>query len=288
MSGIIGIIIQGVLTGGFYALFATGLSLMFGVMRLVNLAHGDIIVLSAFVALTSVSFLGLPVWLAALIVLPLMAGIGYGLQRFMLNRTLGKDLLPPLLVTLGLSIIIENALDLGFSADSQRLPMGSITGRSLNLLPGIAVGYYPLGVFCLAAFIIGLLQLFLYKTKLGAAMRATSDDPVTVRLMGVDNRHIFGIATALAFAVAALAGLLLGGYTNFNPTSGPDLLLFGFEAIIIGGLGNLWGTLIGGTILGVAQGVGAFFDPGLQALTGHVVFFIILLLAPRGLFPRMA
>lgn len=288
MNGVIGIIIQGVLTGGFYALFAAGLSLMFGVMRLVNLAHGDIIVLSAFVALTLVGFLGLPIWLAALIVLPLMAAIGYVLQRFVLNRTLGKDLLPPLLVTLGLSIVLENALDLGFSANSQRLPVGNITGSSLSLLPGIAVGYYPLGVFCLAALVIGLLQLFLYKTKIGAAMRATSDDPVTVRLMGVDNRHIFGVATALAFAVAALAGLLLGGYTNFNPTSGPDLLLFGFEAIIIGGLGNLWGTLIGGTILGVAQGLGAFIDPGLQALAGHVVFFVILLLAPRGLFPRMA
>jgi len=288
MTGLLGIIIQGVLTGGFYALFATGLSLMFGVMRLVNLAHGDVIILSAFLALALVQSLGLPIWLAALIVLPVMAAAGYGLQRFVLNRTLGKDILPPLLVTFGLSIVIQNALELGFSADSQQLPMGGITGASLALLPGISIGLYPLGVFVLAAAIIGLLQLFLYHTRLGAAMRATSDDPVTVRLMGVDNRHVFATATAIAFAVAALAGILMGGYTNFDPTSGPDQLLFGFEAVIIGGLGNLWGTLFGGTILGVAQGLAALVDPGLQVLVGHVVFFIILLAAPRGLFPRMA
>jgi branched-chain amino acid transport system permease protein len=288
MTGIIGIIIQGILTGGFYALFATGLSLMFGVMRLVNLAHGDVIILSAFLVLALVQALGLPVWLAGLIVLPVMAAFGYVLQRFVLNRTLGKDILPPLLVTFGLSIVIQNALQLSFSADSQRLPMGGITGASIAVLPGISLGLYPLGVFILATMIIGLLQLFLYNTKLGAAMRATSDDPVTVRLMGVDNRHIFAIATAIAFAVAALAGVLMGGYTNFNPTAGPNELLFGFEAIIIGGLGNLWGTLIGGTILGVAQGLAAFIDPGLQVLAGHVVFFAILLALPRGLFPRMA
>jgi len=288
MTGLLGIIIQGVLTGGFYALFATGLSLMFGVMRLVNLAHGDVIILSAFLALALVQSLGLPIWLAELIVLPVMAAAGYALQRLVLNRTLGKDILPPLLVTFGLSIVIQNALELGFSADSQQLPMGGITGTSLALLPGISIGLYPLGVFVLAAAIIGLLQLFLYHTRLGAAMRATSDDPVTVRLMGVDNRHVFATATAIAFAVAALAGILMGGYTNFDPTSGPDQLLFGFEAVIIGGLGNLWGTLFGGTILGVAQGLAALVDPGLQVLAGHVVFFIILLAAPRGLFPRMA
>jgi branched-chain amino acid transport system permease protein len=166
--------------------------------------------------------------------------------------------------------------------------MGNLTIESIQLLPGLNVGLYPLAVLILAAAVIGLLQLFLYKTPLGAAIRATSDDATTIRLMGLDNRHIFGVATALSFAVAALAGILMGGYTNFSPASGPSNLLFGFEAIIIGGLGNLWGTLLGGMILGVAQAVGAEINPGYQILAGHVAFLAILLIAPRGLFPKMA
>ncbi len=282
------IIVQGLLVGGFYALFATGLSLIFGVMRLVNLAHGDFIVLAAFAALAIVQQTGIHPLLSLAAIIPLMAALGYLLQRLILNRTLGKNILPPLLVTFGLSIVIQNALQLVFSADSQKLPMGNLTIASIQLLPGLSVGLYPLGVFIAAAAIIGALQLFLYKTPLGAALRATSDDATTIRLMGLDNRHIFAVATALSFATAGLAGVLLGGYTNFSPASGPSNLLFGFEAIIIGGLGNLWGTLIGGMILGVAQAVGAEINPGYQVLAGHIAFFAILLAAPRGLFPRMA
>jgi branched-chain amino acid transport system permease protein len=282
------ILVQGLLVGGFYALFATGLSLIFGVMRLVNLAHGDFIVLPAFAALFLVQQTGLHPLLCLLAIVPLMAAFGYLLQRVILNRTLGKNILPPLLVTFGLSIIIQNFLLLTFSADSQKLPMGNLTIESIQLLPGLNVGLYPLAVLILAAAVIGLLQLFLYKTPLGAAIRATSDDATTIRLMGLDNRHIFGVATALSFAVAALAGILMGGYTNFSPASGPSNLLFGFEAIIIGGLGNLWGTLLGGMILGVAQAVGAEINPGYQILAGHVAFLAILLIAPRGLFPKMA
>jgi branched-chain amino acid transport system permease protein len=282
------IIVQGILVGGFYALFATGLSLIFGVMRLVNLAHGDFIILAAFAALAIVQFTGIHPLLCLAAIIPLMAALGYILQRGVLNRTLGKNILPPLLVTFGLSIVIQNALLLEFSADSQKLPMGNLTIASVQLLPGLNVGLYPLGVLITAAAVIFALQILLYKTPLGAALRATSDDSTTIRLMGIDNRHIFGLATALSFAVAGLAGVLIGGYTNFSPASGPSNLLFGFEAIIIGGLGNLWGTLIGGMILGVAQAIGAEINPGYQVLAGHIAFLAILLAAPRGLFPRMA
>jgi len=282
------IIVQGLLVGGFYALFATGLSLIFGVMRLVNLAHGDFIVLAAFAALAIVQQTTIHPLLTLIAIIPLMAALGYLIQRFILNRTLGKDILPPLLVTFGLSIVIQNALLLTFSADSQKLPMGNLTIASIQLLPGLNVGLYPLAVLIIAAAVIGSLQIFLYKTPLGAALRATSDDATTIRLMGLDNRHIFAVATALSFATAGLAGVLMGGYTNFDPASGPSNLLFGFEAIIIGGLGNLWGTLIGGMILGVAQAIGAEINPGYQVLAGHIAFFAILLAAPRGLFPRMA
>jgi branched-chain amino acid transport system permease protein len=288
MIGWLDIIVQGLLVGGFYALFATGLSLMFGVMRLVNLAHGDFIVLAAFIALTIVQQTGLHPLLCLVAVVPLMAGLGYLLQRAVLNRTLGRNILPPLLVTFGLSIVIQNGLLMVFSADSQKLPMGNLTIDSVSILPGLNVGLYPLGVLILAAAVIFGLQVFLYKTPLGAALRATSDDAVTIRLMGIDNRHIFGIATALSFAVAGLAGVLMGGYSNFSPAAGPQNLLFGFEAIIIGGLGNLWGTLLGGMILGVAQAIGADINPGYQMLAGHIAFLAILLAAPRGLFPRMA
>jgi branched-chain amino acid transport system permease protein len=288
MTGWIDIVAQGILVGGFYALFATGLSLMFGVMRLVNLAHGDIIVLAAFLALVLVQQAGIHPLLCLIAIVPVMAAIGYGLQRFLLNRTLGRDILPPLLVTFGLSIVIQNALQLVFSADSRKLPMGAMTTRGIMLIPGVSVGIYPLGVLIAAVAVIGGLQVFLYRTPIGAALRATSDDPVTVRLMGVDNRHMYAVATMLAFAVAGLAGVLMGGYTNFTPVSGPQQLLFGFEAIIIGGLGNLWGTLIGGMVLGVSQAIGAGIDPGLQILVGHLAFLAILFAAPRGLFPRMA
>jgi branched-chain amino acid transport system permease protein len=226
--------------------------------------------------------------LCLIAIVPLMGVVGYGLQRLLLNRTLGGDILPPLLVTFGLSIVLQNALQLVFSADSRKLPMGMLTTRSLTLLPGVAVGVYPLAVLAIAGGVISGLQLFLYGTPLGAALRGTSDDAVTIRLMGVDNRHMFALATMLAFAVAGLAGVLMGGYANFSPVSGPQQLLFGFEAIIIGGLGNLWGTLVGGMILGVTQAIGASIDPSIQILTGHLAFLVILLAAPRGLFPRMA
>lgn len=282
------ILVQGVLTGGLYALFATGLSLIFGVMRLVNLAHGDLIVLAAYLALACVQHLGLPPLATLAIVVPAMAGFGYGLQRLLLNRTLGGDILSPLLVTFGLSIIIQNALLEAFSADSRKLALGDLETASLQVAPGLAVGWYPLLVLIAAGVVIGGLQLLLYRTQLGTALRATSDDPVTVQLMGVDNRHLFAVAMAAALAVSGIAGVLMAGWTNFDPLSGPQRLLYAFEAVIIGGLGSLWGTLAGGLILGIAQSVGAAIDPGWQVLAGHLAFLAVLLLAPRGLFPQTA
>lgn len=282
------ILVQGALVGGLYALFATGLSLIFGVMRLVNLAHGDLIVLAAFLALACVQRLGLSPLASLVVVVPAMAALGYALQRLLLNRTLGGDILPPLLVTFGLSIVVQNALLQAFSADSRKLDLGELGTASVQLLPGLAVGWYPLLVLLAAAAVIGALQLFLYRTMAGAALRATSDDPSAVQLMGVDNRHMFAVAMAAALAVSGIAGVLMAGWTNFDPLSGPQRLLYAFEAVIIGGLGSLWGTLAGGLILGMAQAVGAAIDPGWQVLAGHLAFLAVLLFAPRGLFPRMA
>jgi branched-chain amino acid transport system permease protein len=280
-------IVQGVLLGGLYAMFAAGLSLIFGVMRLVNIAHGDLIVLAAYVALVTVQALGVNPLLSLVVVVPVMAALGYALQRGVLNRTLGDDVLPPLLVTFGLSVIIQNALLEVFTADSVKLNAGSIEIESIQLGGGLAIGVLPLIQFALAVAVIAGLQWLFYRTALGRAFRATSDDQSVAQLMGLNNGHIFGLAMALSLAVVAIAGVLLAVRANFDPAIGPARLIFGFEAVIIGGLGSMWGTLAGGVILGVAQAVGAKLDPGWNLLAGHIAFLVVLALRPQGLFPKV-
>jgi branched-chain amino acid transport system permease protein len=282
------VILQGVLTGGLYAMFAAGLSLIFGVMRLVNIAHGDLIVLAAYIALIASTALGINPLLSLIVVVPVMALIGYVLQRGLLNRTIGDDLLPPLLVTFGLSIIIQNGLLEVFTADSRKLQAGTIEVATLQVTQGVWVPLLPLLQFAVAVGVIGGLQLLFYRTALGRAFRATSDDQPVAQLMGLDTRHVFALAMALSLAVVAIAGVFLAVRANFDPSIGPARLIFGFEAVIIGGLGSLWGTLAGGVILGVSQAIGAQIDPGWQLLAGHIVFLLILALRPQGLFPKMS
>jgi branched-chain amino acid transport system permease protein len=284
----INIILQGVLIGGLYAMFAAGLSLIFGVMRLVNIAHGDLIVLAAYVALIATHGLGIDPLTSLVIVVPVMALIGYVLQRGLLNFTLGDDLLPPLLVTFGLSIIIQNGLLELFTADSRKLNAGYIEVATFQAIPGVWVGWLPLIQFVLAVVVIWALQLLFYKTALGRAFRATSDDQPVAQLMGLDTRHVFAMAMALSLAVIAIAGVFLAVRANFDPAIGPARLIFGFEAVIIGGLGSMWGTLAGGVILGVSQAIGAQIDPGWQLLAGHIVFLVILAIRPQGLFPKVS
>jgi branched-chain amino acid transport system permease protein len=279
-------IIQGVLLGGLYAMFAAGLSLIFGVMRLVNIAHGDLIVLAAYIALVVVQTFGIGPLEAIGIVVVVMALFGYALQRLLLNRTLGEDILPPLLVTFGLSVILQNGLLEIFTADSRKLQAGPIEVASLQLGGGLAVGTLPVIQFATAVLVIGALQLLMYRTKLGRAFRAVSDDQEVAQLMGIDNRHIYGLAMALSLAVVAVAGVLLAVRSNFDPDIGPARLIFGFEAVIIGGLASLWGTLAGGVLLGVAQAIGAKFDPGWQLLAGHIAFLAVLAVRPGGLFAK--
>lgn len=278
-------IVQGILLGGLYALFAAGLSLVFGVMRLVNLAHGDLIVMGAFLILVLVTTLGLNPFLAALVALPVMFLLGFGLQFLVLNRTIGPDILPPLLVTFGLSVVIQNALLEGFSADSRRIGAGVLETASIPLGP-VTVGTMPLLTFASALAVIGGLNILFYRTSLGRAFRATSDDPVTAGLMGIRPAAVFARATGIAMVVATIAALYLGTRANFDPTVGPARLIYAFEAVIIGGLGSFWGTLAGGVIIGVAQTVGARINPEWQILAGHIAFLVVLLFRPRGIFPR--
>lgn len=280
-----GTIVQGILLGGLYALFAAGLSLVFGIMRLVNLAHGDLIVLAAYLILIIVTALDLHPFVATLLALPLMFAFGWLMQTHLLNRVLGDDILPPLLVTFGLSVVIQNVLLESFTADSQKLSLGPLEAQALQL-GTIRVGVVPLVTLISAVAVIFLLNQLFYRTSLGRSFRATSDDRETVQLMGVRPERVFAIATGIALVVATISALYLGTRANFDPSIGPARLLYAFEAVIIGGLGSLWGTLAGGMVIGIAQAVGAAVNPEWQILSGHLAFVIVLLLRPRGLFPR--
>ncbi|XPV69551.1 MAG: branched-chain amino acid ABC transporter permease [Halarcobacter sp.] len=282
----INVIVQGLLLGGLYALFATGLSLSFGVMRIINMAHGDFIILAAYLAYAIVQPLQINPFYTIVLVVPLMALFGYVLQRLVLNKTLGNDVMPALLVTFGMSIIIQNLLLEVFSADFRGLNAGEIEVASINLSNNIAIGVFPLITIIIAIAVIFALQYIFYRTKLGMCFRATSDDHITSQLMGIKTKHIYAMAMGLALGVTAIAGVLLAIRTNFDPSAGPLQLLYAFEVVIIGGLGSFWGTLVGGVILGIAQTIGSNIDPGWGILAGHIVFIVVLMLKPNGLFPK--
>jgi branched-chain amino acid transport system permease protein len=290
MIGWIDTIVQGVLLGGLYALFAMGQSLMFGVMRLTNVAHGDFIILAAFGAFSLAMAAGLPpgaaAWMAMGLLLPIAFAAGYGLQRVVLNRTLGRDPLPSLVVTFGLAIVIQNLLQEVYSADPRSIESGGLNIDSISLGGGLAVGTLPLLIFAIAmAMAIGM-QLLFDRTPIGRAFRAVSDDKDAAELMGLDHRHVYALATGIAFLLVGVAGTLHGMKTTVSPADGPALLLYAFEAVIIGGMGSFYGTLAGGIILGVTQAIGFRFDPGWGIWFGHVVFLLMLVFRPSGLFPK--
>lgn len=276
-------IVQGILLGGLYALFACGLSLMFGVMRVVNLAHGDFAVLAAYLALAVITGLHVPVLWSALVVAPLFGVVGYLVQRFIIQRSLDISPLTTLLVTFGLSIVIQNALLEGLSANSQSLPSGSLASASFQVNSQLSIGYESVIVFAVAVVVLVGLQVFLSRARLGRQVRAAADDQEAASIVGVNVRHVYGVAAAIAFATVALAGVAFGMYSSFDPAAGPQRLIFAFEAVVIGGVGSLWGTLAGGIILGVAQVLGSQVDASFGVLAGHLVFLVVLAVRPSGL-----
>jgi len=262
---------------------------MFGVMRMVNLAHGDLSVVAAFGAFALVDGLDLSPFATVAIMAPAMAGAGYAVQRSILARSQRSGPLAPLLVTFGLSIVLANLLQEFFSADNRTLHIGELATDSVEVTAGISIGVLPLVTFVVGVLVLSALQRFLSSTALGRAMRATSDDQEAAALMGINSQHIYGIATGIAFATVAVAGVFLGMRTSFTPSTGPVILIFAFEAVIIGGLGSIWGTLAGGIVLAVAQTLGAeIFAPSYGVLTGHLVFLLVLAVRPRGLLPKLA
>jgi len=278
-------LLQGLLLGGLYGLFALGLSLMFGVMRLTNTAHGDFIILGAFATLTLVS-LGLSPWIALFVTLPLGWCLGYVLQRYVLNGTLGKDPLPSLVVTFGLSIVTQNLLLELFSADPRSIETDGFNTLGWAVTSDVSLGVLPLLILTLAVFATGGLQWLFNHTSLGRSFRAVSDDREIAELMGLNARKVYALATALAFVLVGLAGALQGMRTTVSPADGPLLLLYAFEAVIIGGMGSFWGTLAGALLLGVTQQAGFRFDPGWGIWGGHLMFLVVLVLRPQGLFPK--
>ncbi len=280
------ILIQGALIGGFYALFACGLSLMFGVMKVINLAHGDIAVVAAYSAVFLVPKLHVAQLWAFVVIVPIFALIGYVVQRTLLQKAIDRDPFTTLLVTFGLSVVIENLLLEIYSANGQSVNIGELVAKSWQVNSVIYISYVSLVVLAVAVVVLGALQLFLSRTSSGRLIRAVSDDREAAQLCGANYKHVFGVAAAIAFATVALAGIAFGISTEFAPTAGGINLLYAFEAVVIGGIGSLWGTLVGGILLGVAQQFGAHFNLEYQTLAGNALFLIVLAIRPQGLFGR--
>jgi branched-chain amino acid transport system permease protein len=277
-------VIQGLLIGGLYALFACGLSLMFGVMKVINLAHGDLAVIAAYLALGVVAITHVPTLWSLVLVVPAMAVLGYVVQRTLIQSGLNRGVLTTLLVTFGLSTVIENGLLQFVSANSYSLSIGHLVTDSLRLGSQISIAYLLLVIFAVAVAVLLGLQYFLSSSKYGRLIRAVADDREAAQLAGADYRHVFGIAAAIAFATVALAGVAFGIYTSFDPTIGTDqILLFAFAAVVIGGLGSLWGTLVGGIVLGIAQQIGSQINSADSLLAGYLVFLVVLAVRPQGL-----
>jgi branched-chain amino acid transport system permease protein len=284
--GLLNQIVQGILHGGLYAMFAVGLSLSVGVMRLVNIAHGDLIVLLSFVLFSVCAWLHVPPFVALPIILVPAFVFGLLLQRFLFQRIVGKNILPVILVTFGISIIIENGLLVGYGADTHQLPGGNLVVASIPLGGGIFVGIFPLVTFLAAAALIFILDMLLYHSRTGAKIRAVSDDVAAADLIGLSSKRIYAVAMGIVLVTIAISACFMGITTNFDASSGPDQLLVAFEAVVMGGLGSLWGTLIGGVMIGVAQAIGAQVDIAWEVLAGHLLFLFVLVVRPQGLLPK--
>jgi branched-chain amino acid transport system permease protein len=279
-------LVQGILLGGLFALFACGLSLMFGVMEVINLAHGDVAVAAVYLAVVLIPATHVPaIWIFVLVVPVFMVG-GYVLQRLLFQQALASGPITTLLVSFGLSVVLENVLLEVFTANSQSLNIGSLVSGSVQVSNQVYLPYLSLIILGTAVVALVVVQVFLARTRTGRMVRAVADDREAAQLVGASYRHLFGVAAALAFGTVALAGLALGMYTSVAPSAGPSYLLYGFAAVVIGGLGSLWGTLLGGIILGVASTVGSLVDPDFGAMLPYLVFLAVLAVRPHGLFPK--
>jgi branched-chain amino acid transport system permease protein len=278
-------VIQGMLQGGEYALIACGLSLAFGVMRVVNLAHGDLAVCGAYLALVLSTALGVPVWYVLPLLLPAAFVVGMLLQVLLLRRALLGGDFATVLVTFGLSVMIENLLQVGATSNDRALNGGALALASLRI-GSLTLPWLFVTAFLAACAVLSGLQLTLSRTSWGRKVRAIADDTDTARLVGVRVGPVFAAVAGIAVATAALAGVFIGTIGNFDPVTGTTILIFAFEAVVIGGLGSLWGTLAGGIALGVTQIVVGEINQAYSVLAVHVLFLLVLAVRPNGLFSR--
>ena len=280
-------VVQGVLLGGLYAQYALGMTLMFGVMRIVNVAHGDLLVLLAFCAVSMSTALGAGPYTLMLVLVPLAALAGYLLQRGLLNRVVGSDPLPSLIATFGLSITIQNLLLEIYTADARSLPGDGLESASVALGP-LNLGLLPLQTLLAAVVLTIGVHLMLRHTAFGLALRASAADADAAALAGVNPRHVYAGATAIAVGVLGVSAVFQALRVTVSPADGAAQLIHAFEAVIIGAMGSVWGAFWGAMVLGIAQVVGARFDAGWGTLAGHLVFLAVLALRPRGLLSRSA
>jgi branched-chain amino acid transport system permease protein len=281
-------LVNGLLLGGLFAVTALGLSLVFGVMRLVNIVHGELLVLGAYLSWLLLAHLGIDPLLGLLLVAPAMFLVGLPIQRLLLNPLMATGAEAPLLTTFGLSIIAQNLFLLWFSADTRSLSASygnasmSVAGLDVPVIYAISFGF--------ALGLTGALHLLIQRTGIGREIRASAEDPAAAEVLGVDVRRVYMLTYGLGAAFAAVGGVLVGLAFSFTPTSGTSYLLTGFAVVVLGGLGSLKGTLLGGLILGVVESVGASFPSvgdGYRDFIGLVTFLLILALRPRGLFGRV-
>jgi branched-chain amino acid transport system permease protein len=277
-------VVNGALLGGLYGLFGLGLALVFGVMRVVNLSHGEFIVIGAYLGVFLVASMpGVPPWVMIIPVALVGYAVGWVLQAGVVNLAVRTgDPLTPLMLTFGLSVILRNGMAELFGADSRAIDGGALTSAGFDLF-GLRLGVYPLLVLALAIALFGGLQWLLRHSEFGRVVRATADAPRVVRLMGVAPGRVFNRVMGLSLAFAMVAGFLLAQRTSFTPFSGAERMLVAFEVVIIGGLGSFWGALIGGVALGIAQLVGQKFDSNAGSLYAHLLFVVTLVLLPKGL-----
>jgi branched-chain amino acid transport system permease protein len=279
--------LNGLMLGALYALFGLGLSLSLGVMRMINIAHGDLIVVGAYLTSVAMGLFGVDPIPALLLVVPAMFALGWLMQRLLLNRVVGRGPLAPLLLTFGLSIVLQNLLQEIFTADTRSLRAGDLAQLGVNI-SGVSIGVLPLLSMFASITLLGTTHWLIGHTHFGRQARAVSDDPDTARLVGINDRRFFALVTGFIFATIGIAAVLYAIRTPFSPTAGPERLLYSFESVVLGGLGNIWGTVIGGIVIGVAQLFGAKLSSGLGPFFGHLIFLIVLLARPQGLFGRAA
>ena len=278
-------LIQGILLGGMYAQYALGMALMFGVMRIVNIAHGDVMILLALIAVSLAGML--PVGNLTLIVLivPIAILVGWLLQTFILNKVVGADPLPSLIATFGLSIALQNLMLEIWSADTRSLPNSAIASESFQIGP-FYVGLLPVIVLICAFVLTAGLDAVLRFTRFGRGLRAAAADTEAASMAGVNPRRIYAIATAIGVGILGLAAVFAALRATVSPADGSAQLIYAFEAVIIGGMGRIWGAFLGAMVLGVAQAIGLRVDPGLGILFGHLVFLAVLAGRPQGLLAR--